>query len=254
MSDHFCLGSIRLVQPLTDLSNSSYWLSIRLTRYRARPPHSFIRIHISIREENFYLPQCVDNYQHIKLYDYSIQNPFIRVQALSLYDNAHLQYSIIKNNINEKIFSINKQTGFIQLMTSMQNNHISKSDYLLTVQALDKQHQLSVDCYLKVHFIQRQQLTPKFLYSPIYNIDLAEISYKNGRLRQRLFQVVALLDHQVYHRNLEIRYRITDSNQYFIINRQTGYIASKQSLYPYTTYEFDVRENIENYFDREYWM
>jgi hypothetical protein len=134
-------------------------------------------------------------------------------------------------------------------MTSMQNNHISKSDYLLTVQALDKQHQLSVGCYLKVHFIQRQQLTPKFLYSPIYNIDLAEISYKNGRLRQRLFQVVALLDHQVYHKNLEIRYRITDSNQYFIINRQTGYIASKQSLYPYTTYEFDVRENIENYFE-----
>ncbi|CAF3629425.1 unnamed protein product, partial [Rotaria sp. Silwood2] len=46
--------SIRLIHSLSDLSNTSYWLSIRLTRYRAHPPHSYVHIHISIREENFY--------------------------------------------------------------------------------------------------------------------------------------------------------------------------------------------------------
>ncbi|CAF5017159.1 unnamed protein product, partial [Rotaria sp. Silwood1] len=33
-------GSIRLIRSLIDLSNASYWLSIRLTRYRAHPPHT----------------------------------------------------------------------------------------------------------------------------------------------------------------------------------------------------------------------
>ncbi|CAF3953558.1 unnamed protein product, partial [Rotaria sp. Silwood1] len=33
---------------------------------------------------------------------------------------------------------------------------------------------------------------------------------------------------------------LIDTNQHFIINRQTGYIAAKQPLNPATTYEFDV--------------
>ncbi|CAF0759963.1 unnamed protein product [Rotaria sordida] len=41
-------GSLRLTQSLIGLSKSSYWLSIRLTRYRTHPPHTFIHIHISI--------------------------------------------------------------------------------------------------------------------------------------------------------------------------------------------------------------
>jgi hypothetical protein len=178
----------------------------------------------------------VDVYQNIQVYDYSIGNEFARVQGLSLYEDIQLQYSII----NEKIFSINRQTGLISLLS---NNHLLKSDYLLTVRALDNQHQLFVDCYLNIHFIRRRQLTPKFFYSSIYKIDLIEISTNHQRLRQRLFQVIALLDHKIYEKNLEIRYRIIDSNQYFIINRQTGYIAAKQPLYPYTTYEFDVRKD-----------
>ncbi|CAF4109878.1 unnamed protein product, partial [Rotaria sordida] len=240
----FCLGSIHIINSLTDLSNPSYWLSIRLTRYRAHPPHSFVYIHISVREENFYLPQCIDIYQNIKIYDYSIQSTFAYIQALSFYDNIHLQYSIINNGLNEKIFSINKQTGSIQLLSSSsssnQNNHLSIANYLLTIQALDNQHQLSVNCYLEVNLIRRQQLIPKFLYSSTYNIDLIEISSYNKQLRQRLFQVIALLDHEIYDKNLEVRYQIIDSNQYFIINRRTGYIASKQLLYSNRTYEFNV--------------
>ncbi|CAF3379747.1 unnamed protein product, partial [Rotaria sp. Silwood2] len=213
-------GSIRLIHSLSDLSNTSYWLSIRLTRYRAHPPHSYVHIHISIREENFYLPQCVDIYQNIKIYDYLIQSTFAYIQALSFYDNIHLQYSIINNNnINENIFSINKQTGSIQLLSSIQNNHLLISNYLLTIQALDNQHQLSVDCYLEINFIRRQQ--------------------------QRLFQVIALLDHEVYDKNIEIRYQIIDFNQYFIINRRTGYIASKQLLHSNRTYEFNNVTEVE---------
>ncbi|CAF1202193.1 unnamed protein product, partial [Adineta steineri] len=233
-------GSIRLIHTITDLLNSSYWLPIRLTRYRAHPPHSFIHIHISIREENFYLPQCIDNYQYIKLYDFSIQYPFTSIQALSFYDNIHLEYTIIKNNINEKMFSINKQTGFMQVLPLIENNYLTKSDYLLTIKVFDRQHQLSVDCYLNINLIQRYQLTPKFLYSSIYNIDLIKSASNYERLRQRLFQVIALLDHEVYDKNLEVRYRIIDPNQYFIINRQTGYIATKQSLHDHRTYEFNV--------------
>ena len=223
--------------------NSSYWLSICLTRYRARPPRSFVHIHISIREENFYVPKCVDIYQNVKLYDHLIQYEFAHVQALSLYEHVHLQYSIVDNNINEKIFSVNKQTGYIQLLTSIKSNNLLKSDYLLAIRASDNQYQLSVDCYLEVNLIRRYQLIPKFLYSSVYNIDLLEISSNSNRLRQRLFQVIALLDNKIYDKNLEIRYRIVDANQYFIINRQTGYIAAKQPLHPYGIYEFMVRKN-----------
>ncbi|UJR21665.1 hypothetical protein I4U23_024742 [Adineta vaga] len=233
-------GSIHLVQSLPDTTNLSYWLSIRLTRYYAHPPHSFIRVYISINEENFYLPQCVDNYQQIKLYDYSIQYPFINIQAITFYDNIHLQYSLLNDTTNEKIFAIDKQTGFIQLLWPHQTIRLSKSNYLLTIHALDSQHQLSVDCYLKVDLIQRKQLTPKFIHSPIYNIDLVDISSSSTRIRQRLFQIIALLENDSYEKNLEVRYRITDLNQYFIINRQTGYIATKQPLYPYTTYQFNI--------------
>jgi len=84
-------------------------------------------------------------------------------------------------------------------------------------------------------------LTPKFFYSSIYNIDLIEILSNSKRLRQRLFQVIALLDQKIYDKNLQIRYRIIDSKQYFIMNRQTGYIAMKKPLDPYTTYRFNVR-------------
>jgi len=235
-------GSIRLIDPLTNLSNSSYWLSIRLTRYRARPPHSFVHIHITIQEDNYYLPQCVNIYQNIKIYDYSNPYSLTRVQALSLYDHINLQYSIINN---EKLFSIDKQTGFIQLLPSIRFNHLIKSDYLLTIRALDNQHQLSVDCYLKINYIQRRELIPKFFYSSIYNIDLIEISSNSKRLRQRLFQVIALLDQKIYNKNLQIRYRIIDSNQYFIINRQTGYIATKKPLYPHKIYQFNVRKSFD---------
>lgn len=91
-----------------------------------------------------------------------------------------------------------------------------------------------------MNLIQRSQLTPKFIHSPIYNIDLVDISSSSTRIRQRLFQIIALLDNDIYEKNLEVRYRIIDLNQYFIINRQTGYMATKQPLYPHTTYQFNV--------------
>jgi len=127
------------------------------------------------------------------------------------------------------------------LLPSIQNHHHHlKSDYFLTIKALDSQYKLSVNCYLKVHLIRRRQLIPKFLYSSIYKIDLPEIELNSGRLRQRLFQIVALLDKNIYDKNLEIRYKFVDINQHFLLNRQTGYIAAKQPLYPYTTYEFNI--------------
>jgi hypothetical protein len=129
----------------------------------------------------------------------------------------------------------------LHLSPSIQNNRRVKSDYLLTIKALDTQHKLSVDCYIKIHLIRRRQLIPKFPSAPVYNIDLPEIQRNSGRLRQRLFQIIALLDSKVYDKKLEIRYRIVDSNHHFIINRQTGYIAAKQPLTAYTTYEFNVR-------------
>ncbi|CAF4174661.1 unnamed protein product, partial [Rotaria sordida] len=144
---------------------------------------------------------------------------------------------------------IDKQKGFVQLSSIIHNNNNNnnnnnrrlKSDYLLTINALDNQYKLSVNCYLKIHFIRRHQLIPKFLSSSIYNIDLPEIQYHSGRIRQRLFQIIALLDNHVYDKKLEVRYRFVDSNQHFIINRQTGYIAAKQPLNPYTIYEFQVQ-------------
>ncbi|CAM4832083.1 unnamed protein product [Rotaria magnacalcarata] len=233
----FYLGSIRLIHSSADLSNATYWLSIRLTRYRARPPHSFVHVHISVREDDFYSPQCVDIYRNVKIYDYSIPSIFARVSALSFYDDIQFQYSIVNDSTNKNMFSIDKKTGSIQLNPT---NHLTLSNYKLTIEALDRQHQLSVDCYLEVNLIRRNQLTPKFFYSPIYYIDLIETSLNSQRLRQRLFQVIALLDHKVYDKNIEVRYQIMDSNQYFIINRQSGYIASKQILEPKKIYEFSV--------------
>lgn len=217
----------------------SYWLSIRLTRYRAHPPHSFIQLHITIQEENFYTPQCVNIYQSVKIYDYSMPiSTIARVQALSFYEKIQLKYSIISDNAEDNVFSIDDQNGSIQL--NLNNQLSSLSNYLLTIRAYDNQHDLSVDCYLDVNIIRRNQLTPRFLHSSVYSIDLIESSLNIQRLRQRLFQVIALLDHKVYDKNIEVRYQITDSNQYFIINRQTGYIASKQVLIPNRTYEFTV--------------
>ncbi|UJR27505.1 hypothetical protein I4U23_008789 [Adineta vaga] len=230
-------GYLRLTHSLIGLSKSSYWLTIRLTRYRAHPPHTFVHIHLSIRQENFYLPQCVDIYQNIKVYDYANQHPFHRVEAISSNRNSLVQYSI---DGNEKLFSIDQRTGSLSLVSSKQNSRRLKSDYLLTIKALDTQYKLSVNCYVNIHLIRRRQLIPKFFSEPIYNINLLEIGLESGRLRQRLFQIVALLETKVYNKKLEIRYRIVDSNQHFIINRQTGYIATKQPLKAFTTYEFHV--------------
>ena len=231
-------GYLRLTDSLIGLAKSSYWLVLRLTRYRAHPPHTYVHIHLAIRQENFYLPQCVNLYQNVKVYDYSIQYPFTQIEAHSLNKHSLLQYSLENN---EKIFAINKQTGFLHLLPSIQTNRRLKTDYLLTIQAFDTQSKLSTNCYVKVQLIRRRQLIPKFLSTTIYQINLPEISAHSGRLRQRLFQIVALLDPQVYEKKLEIRYRFTDSNQHFIINRQTGYIAAKQALNAYTTYEFNVK-------------
>lgn len=226
------------------MSNSSYWLSIRLTRYRARPPHSFVYLHLTIREDNFYLPQCLHIYQTIKLYDYSIPYPLARIQAISLYDDVQLEYFLMNNTINENIFSIDKQTGFIQFLPSID---LVRSNYLLTIRAFDNQHHLSVDCFLKIHHIQRRQLTPKFSYSSMYNIELMEISSNSKRLRQRLFQVIALLDHQIYSQHIQIRYRILGFQQDFIINRQTGYLAARKPLKSSTIYRLNVRILIRSF-------
>ncbi|CAF3595684.1 unnamed protein product [Adineta steineri] len=234
------LGYLRLTHSLIGLSKSSYWLAIRLTRYRAHPPHTFVHIHLSIRQENFYLPQCVNIYQNVKVYDYSTQHPFARVEAISLNKNSLLQYSINDNDQYEKIFSIDQRTGFLNLLPSVSNNRRLKSDYLLTIKTFDIQYKFSVNCYVNIHLIRRRQLIPKFIYSPSYNINSYEIERNSGRLRQRLFQIIALLDNKVYDKKLEIRYRIADTNQHFIINRQTGYVAAKQPLKAYTTYEFNV--------------
>jgi hypothetical protein len=174
----------------------------------------------------------------VKIYDYSIQYPFARIEATTLNKHSLIQYSL---DNSENIFSINKQTGFLHLLPSVQTHRRLKSDYLLIIKAFDTQSKLSTNCYIKIHLIRRRQLIPKFLLTDNYKIDLPEISVDSGRLRQRLFQIVALLNTEVYDKKLEIRYRFVDSNQHFIINRQTGYIAAKQPLNPYTTYEFNVK-------------
>ena len=232
------LGSLHLID---SLPNSSSWIAIRLTRYRAHPPHSFIHLHLSIREDNFYLPQCVHIYQNLTFYPYSIPYPLARVQAVSLYDDAELEYRLINNKINERFFVVNRLTGSIQLLPAVQ---FDQTDFLLTVRALDHEHQLSVDCFVRIHSIQRRQLTPKFDYPSIYDINLIEIPANSPRLRQRLFQVIALLDHTVYHRNLHIRYRIDDPEEYFLINPQTGYIAAKRPLQSSRIYQLHVSEKI----------
>ena len=232
----FIQGYLRLTKSLIGLPKSTYWLTIRLTRYHAHPPQTYFHIHLTIRQENFYLPQCLDLYQTVQVYDYSIQYPFARIQASTLNRNSLIQYSLENN---EKIFSINKQTGFLHLLPIIQNQRQLKSDYLLTVKTTDVQYKIASQCYLKVHLIRRRQLIPRFLLSEL-QIDLPEISYQSGRLRQRLFQIIALLNHHVYSKQLEIRYRFPDQNQHFIINRQTGYLAAKQPLMPYTTYEFPI--------------
>jgi hypothetical protein len=232
---------------LIGLSKTSYWLPIRLTRYRAHPPHSFIHLHVSIRPENSHLPQCIPIYQRIQIYDYSIQYPFARIQAVSLNKHVQLEYSLFNEDAKEKIFSIDKQTGFIHLLPTIVNSRRLKSDYFLTIDVTDHPQQLSTHCYMKVHLIRRRQLIPRFLHSSTYHIDLPTFEQQSSRLRQRLFQIIALLDNQVYNRKLEIRYRIIDVNQNFIINRQTGYVAVKQPLTVYTTYELTVRQMI---FDR----
>ena len=230
-----------MTDTLIGLSKSSYWLSLRLTRFRAHPPHTYVHVHLSIRQENFYFPQCQDLYQTVRVYDYATQYPFAQIQAKTLNKQSHLQYSLVDE---EKIFAMNKQTGFLHLLPSIHTQRRLKSDYLLTTNVFDLQSKLSVSCYVKVQLIRRRQLIPQFLSSTVYKADLPEIPAGSSRLRQRLFQVVALLNPQVYDRKLEIRYRFTDLNHHFIINRQTGYIAAKQPLDSYTTYEFNVRTDI----------
>lgn len=212
-------------------------MSLRLTRFRAHPPHTYIHAHLSIRQENFFFPQCQDLYQTVRVYDYATQYPFVQIETKTLNKQSHIQYSLVND---EKIFAINKQTGFLHLLPSIHAQRRLKSDYLLTANVFDLQSKLSVACYVKVQLIRRRQLIPQFISSTIYKADLPEIPLGSNRLRQRLFQIVALLNPQVYDRKLEIRYRFTDINHHFIINRQTGYIAAKQPLDPYTTYEFNV--------------
>ena len=69
---------------------------------------------------------------------------------------------------------------------------------------------------------------------------MIEIPINN--IRQRLFQVIALLDQRIYNKNLQIRYRLVDTQGYFIINRQTGYIAAKKPLNPHAIYRLNVRK------------
>lgn len=225
---------------IDSLPNVSFWIILRLTSYRAHPPHSFVHIHLSIREDNFYLPQCVHIYQNLTIYPYSIPYPLARVQAVSLYDSVELEYRLIDNDLNERFFAVNRLTGSIQFLPAIQ---LEQSNYLLTVRALEKQHDLSVDCFVEIHAIQRRELTPKFQHPSIYHLDTTEIPAHSSRLRQRLFQVIALLDHPIYHRNLHIRYRIVDLEEYFIINPQTGYMAAKRSLEFGRTYQLNVRQH-----------
>ena len=231
------LGSIRLTQSLIDAPNATYWLSIRLTRYRAHPPHSFVHLHATIHEDNFYLPSCLHVYQHVKFYDSSVQSSLARVQGVSSYPHLDLQYSLVN-----EIFSIDQYSGFIQLRSTVSSPQQQQlpSDYRLTIRVFDVRHHLSVNCYLSVHLLQRNQLTPTFLSPSTFNLDLLEISPGSERLRQRLFQVAALLEHRIDDRALEVRYRIVDLDDYFIVNAQTGYVAAKQALYAHSVYEFNV--------------
>ena len=234
------LGSLRLSQTLIGSSKASYWLPIRLTRYRARPAHSFIYVHVTIRAENLHLPQCDDLYQIVQIYDHSIQYPFAQIQANSFNKNSALQYTLVDQDSNENQFTIDQQTGFLRMLPVNPNSNRIKSDYILTIQAKEIPSKLATNCYVKVHWIRRRQLTPRFIHTPFYDITLPELNRQSGRLRQRLFQIIALLDHRVYDGKLEVRYRMVGFNQHFIINRQTGYIAAKQALKAYGTYEFKV--------------
>ena len=236
------LGIIRLRHRFTDSTIASYWLPVRLTRYRARPAHTFVHLHVSIQDDNFYVPQCVDIYQSLKLYEYSIPHSVVRVQAVSSHWPADLHYSLITENIQENFFSVNSSTGHVDVLPSFRTSPSTSSRYFLTVRAFDRQQYTSVDCFLDIQLFRRRQLTPKFLHPSVYNLDLLEIAAQSGRLRQRLFQVIAVLDEQVYASDLEVRYRIVDSPEHFLINPQTGYIAAKQALLAQSTYDLYVSD------------
>ena len=201
-----------------------------MTRYRAHPAHTFIHIHLTIRAENLYLPQCRTIYQQVQVYDYAIQYPFARIQTQSsMSKQSVIQYRLVNDRLSDdeqkkdKIFSIDKQTGYLYLLPVVQqNSRRFKSDFLLTIEAMEMSMKLTVNCYMKVHLIRRRQLIPRFYHNSNYQINLPQLTRQSGRLRQRLFQIIALLDHQVYDRKIEIRYRMVGSNQHFIINRQTG--------------------------------
>ena len=231
---------IRLRYRLIDHAIVSYWFSVRLTRYRARPAHSFVHLHVSIQDDNFFVPECVDLVQNFKFYDYAIPHPLARVQAFSLQWLANLSYSLIREDTDEKLFSVDPSTGHVDVSPLFRTS--PSSTYLLTVRASDRQHYTSVDCYVNIQLIRRRQLIPKFLHPSVYNLDLLEITAHSGRLRQRLFQVVALLDEHVYSSDLEVRYRIVDSHDYFLINPQTGYIAAKQALTAQSIYDLHVSD------------
>jgi len=208
-----------------------------LTRYRANPPHCHVHFYFRIHEDNFHFPQCRNVYQNLKFYEYSITYPLTRIQGTTIYEHIQLEYYLKSNSVNEKYFSIDKHTGFIQFLPSIKISHLNQSEYFLTIQIHDPEHLLFVDCYLKMNFFQRKDLLPRFLYSPMYNLDLVE----SQQIRQRLFQIPALLNEQIYHKNLRIRYRLIDTNNTFLLNKQTGYVAAGKSLNPHRIYQIHVR-------------
>ncbi|CAF1536813.1 unnamed protein product, partial [Rotaria sordida] len=137
---------LRLTQSLIGLSLSSYWLAIRLTRYRAHPPHTFIHIHILIRQENFYLSQCIDTYQSVKAYDYSIDyysiniSKSIRPDTIIFQINATSKDPIENGNIiydlinSSDYFFINQQTGIIRLKKYLPSTIMN---FTLTIKAFE---------------------------------------------------------------------------------------------------------------------
>ena len=202
---------------------------MRLTRYRAHPPTTYAHVYISIEEDNFDVPQCQKVFQTIKLYEFAVSNPisFIRTE----YHRDSFLYLLMNSNSE---FTVDPRTGAVNYRNSF------PIDSTLAVRVFDEQFQVHTDCFLRIQWIHRHQLIPKFISTLNYQLNLTELSATSFGLRQRLFQLVAILNEEFYENNLEIRYRIVQNLDNFMIHPRTGSIASKRPLKVHSIHRFQV--------------
>ncbi|CAF1573648.1 unnamed protein product, partial [Didymodactylos carnosus] len=235
-------GYIRLRRSFDYDVQSSYWLTLRTTIFNARPQFSHIHVYISIRNENNFIPQCHHVYEEITLVEQH-QTPFIQIKAVDKEKDDQLNYAIVEGD-EKQLFYIDSNNGQISFQRPMHQRQ-DKRIYVLTIRVSDSgRPTLSSDCLLKVNVLRRKDVRPQFLHNEnenTYYFELPEIN--RSRLKQRLFQIVAILnlpEKMQFNNNLQIRYRLLDPTKHFVINKETGYIAARQSLTSYSIYSFQI--------------